>query len=127
MAALLEHDRDEVRFLAEARLSVKSTLIETRVERLIGIAQRGPVPFYLKWCGAHTDRWSGGDKMNPQNFNRGGALRDAIIAAGGDLEEVICVVDSSQIEARVLPWLAGETKLIETFRRNDKRLREGEL
>lgn len=117
MAALLEHERDEIRFLAEARLAVKSTIVETRTERLIGIAQRGRVPFYLKYSGAHTHRWSGGDKMNPQNFNRGGELRDAIIVEEDEAE--IVVADSGQIEARVLPWLAGESGLLETFRRND--------
>lgn len=117
MTAMLEHERDALRFLAEARLAVKSTIVETRVERLIGIAQRGPVPFYLKAYGAHTHRWSGGDKMNPQNFNRGGVLRAAILAPPG---QTIVVVDSSQIEARVLPWFAGEKALLDTFRRNDQ-------
>jgi hypothetical protein len=116
MASLLEHERDDVRVLAESRLEVKSTIIETRTERMIGIAQRGRVPFYLKFCGAHTHRWSGGDKMNPQNFNRGGALRDAIEAPDGF---TLVVADSGQIEARVLPWVAGESALLETFRRND--------
>lgn len=80
MVALLEHDREEIRFLAEARLEVKSTIVETRVERLMGVGQRGRVPIYLKAYGAHTHRFSGGDKMNPQNFNRGGALRAALLA-----------------------------------------------
>lgn len=113
---LLAHEDDEIRFLAEARLKVKSTIIETRTERIIGIAQRGRVPFYLKFAGAHTHRWSGGDSMNPQNFNRGGALRAAIIV---DDDREIVGADSSQIEARVLPWLAGQRDLLETFRRND--------
>lgn len=113
---LLESKRDDVRFLAEARLAVKSTIIETRTERMLGIAQRGPVPLYLKFSGAHTHRWSGGDKMNPQNFNRGGALRDALLAPDG---YVLVVADSGQIEARVVAWLAGEGALLEAFRRND--------
>lgn len=116
MQTLLEHPRDEIRFLAEARLSVKSTLIETRTERLMGIGQRGAVPIYLRYCGAHTHRWSGGDKMNPQNFNRGGALREALLAPPGD---ILAVADSGQIEARVVAWLAGQEELLETFRRND--------
>lgn len=57
MKDLLEHEREEIRFLAEARLAIKSTIVETRTERLISIAQRGPVPFYLKFAGAHTHRW----------------------------------------------------------------------
>ncbi len=116
MQALLDHPRDDIRFLAEARQSVKSTITETRVDRIIGIAERGRVPFYLKYCGAHTHRHSGGDKMNPQNFNRGGVLRDATVAPAG---HVLVVADSGQIEARVLPWLAGQSNLLETFRRND--------
>ncbi len=120
MQSLLEHKREDVRFLAEARLAVKSTIIETRTERLIGIAQRGAVPFYLKYCGAHTHRWSGGDKMNPQNFNRGGSLRDAILAPP---DHSLVVVDSSQVEARTVAWLAGEAGLVESFRRNDEKTR----
>ena len=124
MTDLLEHWRDDVRQLAEARLSVKSTIVESRVERLIGIANRGRVPFYLKYAGAHTHRWSGGDKMNPQNFNRGGALRAAILAPPG---HTLVVCDSSQIEARVLPWLAGESTLVDLFRANDAESTEGEM
>ncbi len=116
MQELLESPREEIRQLAEARLSVKSNIDETRVTRLIGIAMRGLVPFYLKFCGAHTHRWSGGDKMNPQNFRRGGSLRAAILAM---LRWVLVVVDSGQIEARVSGWFAGEQGLLESFRRND--------
>lgn len=116
MQTLLEDDRDEIRWLAEARLGVKSNIVETRVGRIIWSAKRGPIPFYLRAYGAHTDRWSGSDGINPQNFNRGGAIRKAIIAPEGS---VICVADSGQIEARVGAWVAGETTLLETFRRND--------
>ncbi len=116
MQDLLDHPRPEIQMLAEARQSVKSTITETRADRIIGVSERGPIPFYLKYCGAHTHRWSGGDKMNPQNFNRGGALRDAILAPAG---HVLAVADSAQIEARVLAWLAGDQELLETFRRND--------
>lgn len=118
MQELLESPRSEVRHLAEARLAVKSTIVETRVERMLGIAQRGAVPFYLKFAGAHTHRWSGGDKLNVQNFNRGGALRAAVEAPDG---QVIVACDSGQIEARVLAWVAGEAVVLETFRRNDER------
>lgn len=123
MQALLESPREEIRFLAETRLAIKSTIIETRTERVINIGKRGRVPFYLKYCGAHTHRWSGGDKMNPQNFNRGGVLRDAMEAPPG---ETLVVADSGQIEARVVAWLAGERKLLDTFRQNDARTREYE-
>lgn len=116
MQALLEAVDPTVRAVAVARLEVKSTIIESRAERMIGIASRGAVPIYLKYSGAHTHRWSGGDKMNPQNFNRGGALRAALEAPPG---HVLAVADSGQIEARVVGWVAGEKPLLETFRRND--------
>lgn len=127
MQELLEHPDEEIRSLAEARVEVKSNIVQSRTERVIGANERGRIPFYLKYCGAHTNRWSGGDKMNPQNFNRGGSLRAAIIVSKWGAREIAMVVgDSGQIEARVLPWLAGETSLIETFRKNDARAREGE-
>jgi DNA polymerase len=124
MQTLLEHERDDVRFLAEARLAVKSTIVETRTERLIGCARRGPVPFYLKYSGAHTHRWSGGDKMNPQNFNRGGSLRAAILAPPG---HKLAVADSGQIEARKVAWVARQLSLLETFRRNDALGKKGDF
>lgn len=116
MHALLEAVDPTVRAVAEARLEVKSTIVESRAERMLGIASRGAVPIYLKYSGAHTHRWSGGDKMNPQNFNRGGALRAALEAPPG---HVLVVSDSGQIEARVVGWVGGEKQLLETFRRND--------
>lgn len=115
-AALLEHPEKTIREICQARLGVKSTIVETRTERLLGIHQRGFVPFYLKYCGAHTHRWSGGDRMNPQNFNRGGALRAAIRALARWL---LVVADSGQIEARMVAWVAGERSVLDAFRRND--------
>lgn len=110
---LLEHERDEVRWLAEARVGIKSTINETRAARLLGMAKRGPAAIYLKHSGAHTHRWSGGDKSNFQNLRRGGALRGAVTAPDGF---VIVACDSSQIEARGLAWLAGDAELLQAFR-----------
>jgi DNA polymerase len=73
-------------------------------------------PIIAHNCGTHTHRWSGGDKLNPQNFNRGGALREALLAPPG---HVLVVADSGQIEARVVAWLAGDENLLDAFRRND--------
>lgn len=70
MQGLLEHHDEEIRWLAEARIAAKSTINETRTRRLLDSASRGPVPVYLKYSGAHTHRWSGGDKLNFQNFER---------------------------------------------------------
>jgi DNA polymerase len=122
MKGLLEHDNPEVAALAEAKLAVSSTIIGTRSERMLGIAQRGTIPIYLKYCGAHTGRDSGGDQINPQNLNRGGELRDALMMEEG---ECCVVADSGQVEARKLMWLAGEERVVQTFRDNDAEMERG--
>lgn len=113
---LLEHPDLPVQALVAARLGVKSTLEETRTERFIGMADRGPMPVPLRYYGAHTGRWSGSDKINLQNITRGSPLNTAITAPEG---HVIINCDSSQIEARVLAWLAGQEDLVAAFDRGD--------
>jgi DNA polymerase len=112
---LLEHPDPRVQAIVAARMGVKSTLEETRTESFMGVAVRGPLPIMLNYWGAHTGRASGGDKMNLQNLPRGGALRMAIKAPPG---HKIVAVDSAQIEARVVAWLAGQGDLVEDFRNN---------
>ena len=118
--ALAEHPNVVVQALVAARLGTKSTLEETRTERFIGIAKRGLMPVPLKYYAAHTGRWGGSDSLNLQNLpSRGdnaGKLKKAIIAPEG------CSVidaDSSQIEARVLAWLAGQNDLVEAFAKGE--------
>jgi len=110
--ALLEHDNEEVQSLVSARLGVKSTIEETRTERFIDIAMRGPLPIPLRYYAAHTGRWGGDDKVNMQNLPRGSILKDAICAPFG-YRIIDC--DSSQIEARTLAWLAEQNDLVEAF------------
>ena len=110
--ALLEHPYHEVQALVAARLGTKSTIEETRTERFIGIANRGPLPVPLRYYAAHTGRWGGDDKVNLQNLPRKSKLKQAIIAPAG---YVILDSDSSQIEARTLAWLAGQNDLVQAF------------
>jgi len=110
---ILEHPDERVRALGEARLGVRSTIDQTRAERLGYMATRGPLPVYLAYCGAHTTRWSGGDKVNWQNFKRGGVIRTAIRSPEGYR---IIKADKSQIECRFLNQLAGQHDIIERFR-----------
>ena len=112
--ALLEHEDETIQTLAAARLGTKSTLEETRTQRFINIAKRGNLPVPLRYYAAHTGRWGGDDKLNLQNLPSRGTntLKNAIIAPDG---YVIIDADSSQIEARVLAWLSGQTDLVEAF------------
>lgn len=118
--ALAEHPDERVQALVAARLGNKTTLEETRTERLIGIAERGLIPVPLSYYAAHTGRWGGSDKINFQNFpSRGanaGKLKKAILAPEG---HVIIDCDSAQIEARVLAWFAGQDDLVEAFKNGE--------
>jgi DNA polymerase I-like protein with 3'-5' exonuclease and polymerase domains len=111
---LLEHPDDRVRVAVEARLGTKSSIERTRTEAFIGISQRGSLPIMLNYYGAHTGRFSGGDKVNLQNLpSRGNVtLRRALKAPEG---HSIVACDSSQIEARTVAWLAGQDDLVASF------------
>lgn len=113
MRDLLEDQDDTVRALAEARLGEKSTLLQTRAATLGWMASRGPMPVYLRYSGAATLRFSGGDGANWQNFKRGSDIRRAICAPEGFL---LAPIDLSQVECRVLAYLAGQQDQIEQFR-----------
>jgi DNA polymerase len=110
---LLTHANENICNLAKARLKLKSTIGETRAVRLIEAGKDGKkLPVLLNYSGAHTHRWSGGNKLNLQNLKRGGELRRSIKAPDG---MAIVVADSAQIEARVLAWLAGQDNLVQAF------------
>lgn len=108
------HPDERVRKLVAGRLAAKSTIGETRAQRFLDVGADGKrLPVYLNYFGAHTGRWSAGNKMNLQNLKRGGELRKSIIAPEG---HVIVVADSAQIEARVTAWLAKDEELLSLFR-----------
>ena len=113
---LLEHSNLEVQALANARLGIKSTLEETRTQRFIDISNRGSFGVPLSYCGAHTTRWSGLDKINLQNLPSRGenanSLKKCILAPEG---HVLIDADSAQIEARVLAWFAKQDDLVKQF------------
>ena len=113
--ALLNHENEDVALLCEARLKVKSTSERTRAQRFLDIADRGNLPVPLSYYGASTGRWTAakGSAINMQNLKRGSFLRKAIMAPEG---HVIAVGDLSQIEPRVLAWLADYDALLDIFR-----------
>jgi len=108
-------DHPEHQKVWEARLEAKSTIAEKRTERFIRHAEvnAGFMPVPLNYYGAHTGRFSGRDKMNFQNLQRGSELRKCLIAPEG---YQVLVVDSSNIEARMLAWLAGQEDVLDVFR-----------
>jgi DNA polymerase len=110
---LLHHPDPDVRTLVEARLATKSTITESRTDRLHGIATRGAWPVHLKFGGAHTLRFSGAGQVNPQNLSKKDGIREALTAPPGCK---YVVVDLSQIEARMVAYLAGQWDLVEAFR-----------
>lgn len=108
--------RDNPQFddLWAARKAVKSTGEVTRSERLLLTAERcnGLIPVPLNYYGAHTGRFSGGEKLNLQNLKRGSELRKSLCAPK---DQFVYVADSSNIEARMLAWLADQRSMLDVF------------
>ena len=119
---LTEHEDPFIQQLCAVRLGTKSTIEESRIERFIEIGKRnrGKLPIPLKYYGAHTGRWAGSEKVNFQNLpsrdKKKKALKNAVVAPDG---YTVINCDSSQIEARVLAWLSGQTDLVEEFHNGD--------
>jgi hypothetical protein len=122
---LTEHENVAVQVVVAARLGHKTTIEETRTQRFLTISNLnwndtgvtpagnwGGMPMPLRYSGAHTHRLSGDWKLNVQNLSRGGKLRRALTAPPGCL---VVAVDSSQIEARMVAWLSGCSKLVTAF------------
>jgi hypothetical protein len=127
---LEEHDDPMVQALVGARLGLKSTLEETRTERLLAIANlqwpdfwrtkreltgmpsRALMPIPLRYGAAHTHRLGGDWKLNLQNLPRGGNLRRSLKAPPG---YVVVAADAAQIEARIVAWICGQLDLVAQF------------
>ena len=118
---LTEHEDPFIQELCAVRLGTKSTIEESRIERFLGIGARnkGKLPIPLKYYGAHTGRWAGSDKVNFQNLpsrdKKKKALKNAVEAPQG-YQVINC--DSSQIEARILVWLAGQDDIVQLYKDN---------
>lgn len=95
------------------REAVKSRLNETRAQRFIDSANaEGCIPAPLKYYAAHTGRFGGTEKINLQNLPRNSELRKVLEAPEGKL---MYVADLSNIESRMLAWLANQDNLIELY------------
>jgi len=120
---LLDDDDPDVATLVEARLGTKSSMLEGRLTRLIGVSRRGPMPVPTIYAGATPSRrWAGDDLVNIQNFPRNtysktefdakgkpimipSPLRAALTAPPG---MKMAAADLSQIELRVNAWQSGQ-------------------
>jgi hypothetical protein len=99
----------------KAKLAWSSNSAISRVDKLAAITRLAPhtLPVQLNFSGAHTHRPSGGGGINMQNLNRGSKLRRAIHA---DDDDVLVVVDQSQIELRVNMWNSKQEDMVEKLR-----------
>jgi DNA polymerase I-like protein with 3'-5' exonuclease and polymerase domains len=119
---LQEHENPFIQRLCAVRLGTKSTIEESRIERFIEIGKRnqGRIPIPLKYYGAHTGRWAGQDSVNFQNLpsrdKKKKTLKNSIMAPPGH-RVINC--DSSQIEARVLAWMAGQDDVVSQFAKGE--------
>jgi hypothetical protein len=123
MNELLEHYDPQVQTIAAARLGVRSTIEQTRGEKLLHIAGLpwpnylpGNMPVPLKYSGAHTHRLSGDWKINLQNLparEQKSKLRASLIAPPG---YKLVAADKSQIECRINAYICGQHDLLQQFR-----------
>ena len=105
--ALQEHENELVAAAARARLAVKSTLLETRIQKFLDTAAtaNGKLPIPTNYCGAIATGRRSGSEFNALNLPRvtpgkpkvSDALRNCITAPKG---YKIAVADLSGIEMR---------------------------
>lgn len=105
----------ELRIIWEGRIASKSNIEYTRAVTLLRLAEifDGHIILPLKYSAAHTDRFGGGDGVNPQNFTRGGNHRKSLCAQDGT---VIHARDSSNIELRMSATFCDHHEKVELFR-----------
>jgi len=103
----------EYKHIWEARQAVKSRIEETRAERFMNSVNKdGTFSVPLRYYAAHTGRFGGTEKLNLQNLPRGSALRTSLCSPPS---KWLFIGDLSNIEARMLAWLAKEADLIDAF------------
>ena len=105
--------------LWDARIAITSSGELSRCERILKhseishINPLGSIAVPLKYCGAHTKRFSGTNKVNFQNFKRKSPLRYALTAPA---DHVVIVRDLANIEGRMNAWFNGQDDKLEAFR-----------
>lgn len=125
--AMQDHPDPRVALLCRIRLENNSSIQESRVATFYKMAMYyKPIPVMLKTFGAHTSRYAAGntegksDSLNWQNLSKRNPamlpLRQAIFTAGG---RTLVSCDSSQIEARMLAYIAQQTDVLQLFAQHE--------
>lgn len=119
---LLNHPDERVRTLVSIRLEQNSSIQRSRAVNIINLGQK-PIPIPLCAFKAHTGRYTAGsesevsDGLNFQNLSKRDpnmlTIRKSIKAPKG---YKVLACDSSQIEARMLAWVAGQDDLVTQFK-----------
>jgi hypothetical protein len=120
---LKKHKSEKVRRLIAARQAIKSWPLH--IKRLQSMKAQsavcgGMLPNALKYYGAHTGRWAGGEGTNTCNLptreaSLASEVKHCLIAPPG---KTLILADAAQIEARGVAWLAVATDLCDAFREN---------
>lgn len=112
----LQEKHPELKAIWKARLAVKANSEISRCARVLDhgsvshINPNGNIAMPLNYHAAHTGRWGGTNKQNPQNLGRGSILRKALKAPEG---YKVVVRDLSNIEGRMSAWFCNQTDLLE--------------
>ena len=117
---LENHPDPDVQILYAARVGNKTTLEESRTERMITIGkltwpnqtQQQWMPMPLRYSAARTHRLGGDWQLNVQNLPRTSDMRKALRAPDGYM---IVAGDSSQIECRLTGTACGAWNLVTQF------------
>lgn len=126
MCYLLQHEKENVRQLATARLAVKSWPLHIkRVDSLMSQAaySNGKIGAPLSYYAGHLGRWGGTEKINLQNLGGRGRGGHDIHPLIGQIRQmlkapigfVFGIADFAQIEVRILAWLAEQDDLVQGF------------
>ena len=110
MQKLAVHPDPVVRKIHQLRTEGNSNLKQTRAQRFLDVGE--PLPVCLLYYGSHTGRSSGQDKLNQQNLPKKGVHRRSMMPPPG---HKFIKIDLSQIEVRVLGWLAGDKNMLDIF------------
>jgi DNA polymerase I-like protein with 3'-5' exonuclease and polymerase domains len=96
----------------------QATLMLRRLEAMERrLIPGGRLSYSLRYFGAHTGRFAGGDGLNLQNMRKsefhGIRLRSLLVPAPG---KKLIIADLAQIEPRCLAWLCGDERLLGLMR-----------